>query len=127
MALQILCEALLQVVAEVACELGLEGVARLADRTRRQRPLVAMVGYGVVGAGIGVASLYWFPALFIHKPIWQIVNLILTPLLAGVVMAGIGEWRGRHKGAHTQLSTFLAGFAFAVGMAAVRYVWARGM
>jgi hypothetical protein len=123
--LQILCEAVLQVVAEIALELGLEGLARVANRTRTQHPLLALLGYSMLGATVGAFSLYPFPASFIRVDSWRVLNLVITPVLAGGLMAGIGKLRGRHRGAHTRLSTFLSGFGFALAMAAVRYFWSR--
>ncbi len=120
---QVLGELLLQLVAEVALELGLEGIARTADRSRSANPALAFLGYGLLGATAGGLSLIWFPASFILSPTWQVVNLVMTPLLAGWLMGAIGKARGRHRGAHTRLSTFLSGFGFALAMALVRYMW----
>ena len=116
---------MLQVVAEIALELGLEGLARVSDRTRSSSPALALVGYSMLGVLVGLLSLYALPTSFIRVASWRTANLAVTPLLAGILMAGIGRLRGRRSGAHTRLSTFLSGFGFALAMAAVRYFWAR--
>ena len=121
---QVLGELLLQLVAEVAVELGLEGVARAADRGRSANPALAFLGYALLGAAVGGVSLIWLPSSLIKSPTWQVVNLVITPLVAGWLMGAIGKARGRHRGAHTRLSTFVSGYGFALAMATVRYVWA---
>jgi hypothetical protein len=122
---QVLGELVLQLVAEVALELGLEGIARAADRGRSANPALAFLGYALLGAAVGGLSLVWLPSSFIRSPTWQLVNLVVTPLLAGWLMGAIGKARGRHRGAHTRLSTFLSGCGFALAMALVRYLWSR--
>src|SRR6185295_3808753 len=65
--------------------------------------------------------------LFIAPHVWRAVNLLVTPLTAGFVMSAVGRLRGRGRGAHTWLSSFMAGSGFAFGMALVRFMWAKAL
>lgn len=116
---------MLQLVAELALEIGLEGFARARHRSRSVHPAIAFFGYLLLGAAMGALSLWLFPASFIGSHTWRSLNLLLTPLLAGLVMSSVGRLRSRGKGAHTWLSTFMTGWGFAFGMAIVRYLWAK--
>jgi hypothetical protein len=113
-------EALLQLVFELLAELG---VRRLGKGQRRPSPALAIVGYGVLGALAGGCSLWLKPVLFIASPTAQVVNLVLTPLLIGGLMAQLGAWRQRRDKATVRLDRFTYAYVFALGMALVRYAF----
>lgn len=111
-------ELLLQVVAEVLFELGLRSLG--APFSKAPNPYLATIGYVLFGAIAGAMSLWAFPALFIHSSTGRIVNVVVTPLAAGALMAAIGAWRTA-KGQRTiLLDRFAYGFLFALVMALVR-------
>ena len=100
-------------------------MAKALNRTRGQRPLAALFGYGLLGAVVGCLSLLILPASFIGASSWRALNLAISPVLAGLVMSWVGRLRSRGRGAHTRLSTFWAGWGFAFGMGVMRYLWAH--
>jgi len=111
-------EILLQVVAEVLFELGLRSLG--APFSKAPNPYLATIGYVLFGAIAGALSLWAFPALFIHSPAGRIINVVVTPLVAGGAMTAIGAWRTA-KGQRTiLLDRFAYGFLFALVMALVR-------
>jgi len=111
-------ELLLQVVAEVLFELGLRSLG--APFSKAPNPYLATIGYVLFGAIAGAMSLWAFPALFIHSSTGRIINVVVTPLVAGASMAAIGAWRTA-KGQRTiLLDRFAYGFLFALVMALVR-------
>lgn len=123
--LEILGELLLQALLETLLELGFHGYIKLSDRRTKRNPLLASLGHIILGGAIGGVSLFFFPESFIHKQQIRILNLIITPVCVGLIMAVIGNVR-RKKGKETiRLEGFMYGFLFALSMAAVRYFWAH--
>ena len=116
--LEVFGELLLQVAAEVLFELGLHSLA--APFKRAVNPYLASIGYVVFGAAAGALSLWAAPTLFIASHAARIVNVVVTPVLAGGVMMAIGAWRRRHDQEPVLLDRFAYGYLFALVMALVR-------
>ena len=120
--LEIFGEILLQVFIEGLAELGLQSVT--APFRRRPHPGMAGIGYLLFGALLGATSLLVFPIHFVQGA-WRIVNLAVTPLMAGLLMCLWGRWRRRHGWALLRSDRFAYGYLFALSMALVRYWFAR--
>jgi len=114
---------LLQLCGEFLAELLGRSVREPFRRPQPINPLLAALGYALFGAVAGALSLWLFPALFVASSALRLVNLVVTPLLAGAAMALLGAWRRRHEQATIRLDTFLYGYVFALAMALVRFVW----
>lgn len=82
-----------------------------------------MIGYGIFGAIVGAISLWLLPALFISVEWLRIVNLMATPLVAGLMMERLGAWREKKDQETIRLDTFAYGFIFALAMALIRFTW----
>jgi len=109
---------------QVLFELGIRGIAEVF-KTPPASPALAATGYVILGAIAGGISLWLFPNLFIG-PTWaRWVNLILTPLVAGSAMAGVGWLRQKKGQTIMRLDTFAYGFLFALPMAVVRFTWGK--
>lgn len=122
--IDILLELLIQLGGEILIEAGFQKVAGNWDARGRPGPLLASIGYGLLGAAVGGLSLLAFPEHFIESLSWRRVNLIATPVLAGAAMSAVG-WLRRRQGKETvRLDHFAYGFIFAFGMALVRYLFA---
>jgi hypothetical protein len=123
--LQLLGEVLIQALAELGVELGLRSI-REPFRKRVINPVLAGLGYLLLGAGVGGLSLLVFPSSFVAGRAARIVSLVVTPLLAGALMGALGAWRRRREQELIRMDRFGYAFAFALGMALVRFVWAQG-
>jgi hypothetical protein len=122
--LQFIFELLLQLLGEFCCELGLRSLAEVFERRQVRNPWLASVGYFLLGAAVGGISLLIVSSTVIHNSVLRVLNLFLTPILAGLVMAAIGLLR-RRKGQYlVRLDRFGYGFVFAFGMALVRFSFA---
>ena len=110
---QLFGELVLQALGELIAELIGRSVIEPFRRSKPIRPGFAVVGYAVFGALIGAVSLWLIPALFISEPSLRIVNLLLTPIVAGLMMTRLGAWRKKNEQATTRLNTFAYGFIFA--------------
>jgi hypothetical protein len=121
--LQLLIEFLFQGLLEVLWELVSSSYKATYGRSNHH-PLVAAVGYLLVGAALGAASLLIWPDRFFQPGSIPGVSLVVGPLVAGVAMHAWGAYRKTHGHVTTNLATFLGGAAFALGTALVRFFWA---
>ena len=120
--LELLAELLFQVLGEVLVELGLQA---LAEPFRKQpNAWLAVPGYLMLGALLGGLSLWAFPHHFTRDgwPRW--VNLLFTPVLAGLVMTLLGRWRAQRGDTVLRIDRFAYGYLFALAVAVVRFKFA---
>lgn len=119
---ELLAELLFQIVGEVLVELGLHSLAQ----PFRQRPNIwlAVLGYTLLGALLGALSLWAFPSYPTRDGWPRLLNLVLTPVLAGLAMTLLGRWRARRGNAVLRIDRFACGYLFALSMAVVRFNFA---
>lgn len=126
--MELLVEILFQVCAEgllqLLGELGFRAFSEpFLPREKRSAPIAA-VAYVAFGCMLGGLSLLIAPHSLIPKAEFRMLNLIVTPILVGLVMAGLGAVR-RKKGEDVlRLDTFAYAYLFALGMTLVRWYWA---
>lgn len=114
-------EVLLQLIAEALAELGMHG---LADTTRKPRhPVWSTIGFALWGVIFAGLSLLIFPTSPIHNPDLRLVNLFLSPVLAGLAMVAIGNFRQKKGQQTTRINRFGFAFAFAFAFAATRFAF----
>jgi hypothetical protein len=94
----------------------------ISDDEQSHRGMAA-IGHLLMGAAAGAVSLlvFRFP-LVAHPPI-RGASLLLAPILTGGVLELLGRWWVRRGNVRMALFTFRGGFAFALGMALVRFVY----
>ena len=123
------CLGLLQFLGELLLQLAAEwtvGAAGHAARRRSSRPgavppWISITVWLAAGAAAGWVSLQIFPVLMIDAEWMRIANVVLTPVVAGLVMGRIGTWRKHRDMEVLRLESFACGFSFAFTMALVRY------
>ena len=121
--LQFLGEIILQMFFEILAEIGLRS---LMDIFKRQKnPILSTIGFVLLGSIAGGISLLIFPNSAIHKPVMRMINLVITPVVAGGFMMLVGRERGKRGQSLVRLDRFGYAFVFALAMAAVRYIWAE--
>ena len=113
-------EILLQIFLEVLVELGLHSTGR---SRRPVNPWLAAVGYAVLGALLGGLSLWVMPELLIPEP-GRVLNLVIAPILVGLMMVGLGAWRARRGDPVLRIDRFVYGYLFALALALVRFQFA---
>ena len=118
--LSFLGEMVLQVVFEIVAEIMGHAV-REPFKRKPLHPALAALGYALMGAVAGGVSLLIFPHSFVDSEILRGVNLIFTPVMAGLAMAAIGRWRDKRDQDLIRLDRFSYGFLFAFTMALVRF------
>lgn len=120
--LQFFFEILLQLFFEFLAELGFRSLKRVVRKTRG--PIFSMVGFVLLGGLAGWISLWLFPNYAIGDPMLRDINLMVTPIAAGLVMMLIGKMRSKRGEELVRIERFGFAFAFAAAMALVRYIWA---
>ena len=121
--LQFFGEILLQAFFELIAELGIRSFTNPSKKP--QRMVLSTIGLFLLGAMAGGLSLLIFPASPILDPNFRLLNLFLTPLVIGGFMMMLGSLRARKGQNLIRLDRFGYAFAFAFGMAMVRYIWAH--
>lgn len=94
------------------------------DRPPFQNPVVAAVGYTVLGVAAGGLSLIPFPDRFVHTSRIHGISLLVGPLITGSLMSLTGFLLRQRGKTVVQIESFSYGFAFAFGMALVRFLFA---
>ena len=129
--MEIIAEAILGFILEILIpivgEISFEAVARCLGepfRSRERRNAVAAgIGYFLIGLILGGVSLLIFPRSFVRSETFHGINLLITPLVSGLVMGAFGRWRERQGKTILRLDSFVYGFVFAFAMALVRFVY----
>ena len=115
---QILGEFLLQIAIEILVELGFHSIRE--PFRREVNPPVAITGYAILGAVLGGLSLLVLPHLLVPEQ-WRLLNLLFGPVLAGLVMVGVGAVRSRKGQSLLRIDRFAYGYIFALALAVVRF------
>lgn len=116
-------EFLLQIVVELLAEIGLRSTTE--PFRKPPNPWLAAIGYAIFGATAGGLSLFVLPEPLVQEETWRLVNLAVTPVLAGLAMAAMGSWRARRGQQTLRIDRFSYGYLFALCMAIVRFHFAH--
>ncbi|RJG07584.1 hypothetical protein D3870_17705 [Noviherbaspirillum cavernae] len=115
-------ELLLQIAVEVLVELGFHS---LAEPFRRPpNPWIAAFGYTIFGMIAGGISLFLFPSYLVEGA-WKTVNLVVTPVVVGVLMCVLGWWRSKRGEEVLRIDRFTYGYLFALSFALIRFWFAK--
>ena len=125
--LEIFFEAAFEFAAEFLASLIWRGVAAVFDTTGFKNPVLACLGFVFLGGVVGGLSLLLFPHPLVHPSRFPGLSVVISPIFAGLGMSSVGSvLRKRNKKA-LQIESFGYGFAFAFGMAVVRFSLTRGV
>ncbi len=120
--IDLLLEILIQIAGELLFELGLHAVAE--PFRKPPVPWIAAIGYALFGTLFGAISLWLVPHHMVAGAALRWLNLLLTPIAAGLSMAWLGSWRARRGQVVLRIDRFSYGYLFALCFALVRFVWA---
>ena len=119
--LQFLAELLLQAIFEAATELGFRS---FKFSFRQRHPALSALGMLLSGSVAGLTSLWPFPHSFIENPTYRLINLIATPVMAGLLMSQAGKLRAKYDQSLIAIDHFSYAFVFAIAMALIRMIFA---
>jgi len=121
--LEILLEAALEIAGEAIFVFVLTGISEALNPEESPRPVMAAVGYLLLGAATGGLSLIWFPSPLVHPSRFHGISLFISPLVTGSVMALLGSTLRKHKKRTVNLASLAYASVFAFGMALVRLLF----
>lgn len=116
-------EFLLQLCGELLLELGLRSLGETMLSREERNPVLAGIGYGLMGLIAGGLSLLMFPNAFVRSERFHGISLLISPVLTGFTMAGLGWLWERRAKERLHLDSFAYGFIFALPMAIVRFLY----
>ena len=119
--LEVVGEFLIQVVVETLIQLGFHSLAAPFKKT--PNPWVAAAGYTMFGAILGGISLLAFPTN-LAPPSWRVMNLVITPVAVGVIVALLGKRRVKRGQSMLRIDRFSYGYLFALSLGLVRFQFA---
>jgi glycerol uptake facilitator-like aquaporin len=93
---------------------------------KQPHPWLAAIGYAMIGATIGGLSLFFLPNQLM-KPMWRNINLLLTPIITGVVLAFWQSPKTLPKTVIYQNPNFYYGFIFALSWLLIRFIFAKSI
>jgi hypothetical protein len=116
-------EIFLEVAATTLFDLALRAIAKVFDTLRFANPVVASIGYTLLGTLAGGLSVFIVPHPLVHPSRLHGINLLVSPIVTGFVMSLFGSVLRRQGGKVTRIESFGYGFVFAFGMALIRYLF----
>lgn len=116
-------EFFLQLLLEALAEAGLHTLRR--DDNPAPRPWLAALGYALFGALAGAISLWLLPQHLVRDVMLRAVNVIVTPVGAGLAMCVLGTWRMQRGDTLLRIDRFAYGYLFALALALVRFFFAQ--
>jgi hypothetical protein len=118
--LSVLFEVFFEWIVQLLFELGFRLLAEAFRKGPDRHPGAAFLGYMMLGSAAGGLSVWVFPRSFIRRESLRMLNVLATPLLAGLVMSALGAYERKAGKRPLRLDSFTYGFAFALAMALVR-------
>ncbi len=122
--MEVFAEALLQIVLEALAEVGLHLARGRVEHPESRSKWRLLLGYPILGAIAGGLSLLLFSQSLAHGHYGRLATLLVSPLLAAATTVALGQWRARRGQAPVNIDRLAYAYLFALGLAAVRYVWA---
>jgi hypothetical protein len=120
-----LADLFLELAGEAILDFALRAIAQVFEDSEVSSPVLAFVGYWLLGVLTGGLSLLIFPHPLAHPSRIHGISLLINPVIAGVVMSLIGFTLRKRDKRVVQIENFGYGFAFAFGMALLRFFFAR--
>jgi hypothetical protein len=125
MFLEIFFEAAFEFAAESIGVLIWRGLAEVFDTSEFKNPMLAALGYVFLGGLAGGLSLLFFPHPLVHRSRVPGLSVFLSPVFAGLGMSLVGSTLRQWNKKPMQIESFGYGFAFALGMAHVRFFFVK--
>ncbi len=112
---ELLFEVFFQVVVEAVVALIVRSVRNVFEETNAINPILATIGYLLLGSVFGLASVRLFPHPFFQPSKFHGVSLLISPVITGMVMSHVGTMLRRKGKQAVRIESFGYGFTFALG------------
>ena len=122
---EVIFEALFEFALEAAFDLIFRAIAEVFEISELTNPLLACVGYVLLGGATGGVSLLLYPHPLFHPSRVHGISLLVSPILTGLAMWQVGSLLRTKNKKVIRIESFWYGFTFAVGMAFVRFYFTK--
>lgn len=122
---ELLFEVFFQVVVEAVVALIVRSVRNVFEETNAINPILATIGYLLLGSAFGLASVRLFPHPFFQPSKFHGVSLVISPPITGMVMSQVGTMLRRKGKQAVRIESFGYGFTFALGVAIICFILVR--
>ena len=119
--LELLLEGVLYISGDLLVELGFRSLGETITSRDERNPILAGIGYALLGLIAGGLSLLIFPEAIARSERFHGINVLVAPALAGLGMAGLGWLLERSGRRRLRIDSFVYGFIFALPMSLVRF------
>jgi hypothetical protein len=120
---QLIIEFVLQLIGEALSELGLRAIRNPLTGSTDWSRILRLVLALALGVLLGLGSLWVFPHP-LYRTRFYGIGMIVSPVLSGSFMAGVGKYLRYQNKELTMLDNFFYGFIFALAMSVTRYIYA---
>ena len=122
-ALAVIFEGALEFSGDLVTELLFRCFGHTVKPPEKRNPILAGIGYALLGLIAGGLSLLIFPNSFARTEKFHGISMLVSPVLAGLGMAGLG-WLLKRQGKRVmRLDSFIYGFIMALPIAIVRFFY----
>jgi hypothetical protein len=94
---EIFLEALFELAGEAVLDLALRALGEVFESVDRANPVLASLGYAILGSLAGGVSLFVFPHPLVRPSRVHGISLLVSPVVTGLLMSFIGASL-RHQG-----------------------------
>jgi hypothetical protein len=122
---ELFAEVIFEVLFEAFCSLSVRIIRSVFDGADNQSPILAAIGYLVLGLVAGVASIFLLPHHLVRPSRFHGISLLISPLVTGFIMSQVGAFLRRKDKATVRIESFLYGFIFALGIAVIRLAFLK--
>jgi hypothetical protein len=123
--LELVFEALFELALGAIFDLLVRSFAAFFETVEIKNSVLAFAGYSFLGAATGTLSLFIIPHPLFRPSRFHGVSLLLSPILAGLGMQQPGLLLRTKARTVLQIESFWNGFAFALGVAVVRFFFSK--
>lgn len=118
---ELLFEGLFYLGGELIVELGFRSLSETVAPRKERNPILAGIGYALLGLIAGGLSLLIFPEPLVRSGRFHGINVLVSPAIAGLGMAGLGWLLKRSGKRRLRIDSFVYGFIFALPVSLVRF------
>jgi len=122
-AAELLFEVFFQVALEAMVALIVRSARNIFEKSNAINPILAAIGYLLLGTVFGIASLRLFPHPLFHPSRFHGISLVIRPVDTGFVMSQVGIVIRRKGKQAVRIESFGYGFTFALGVAIIRFIF----
>ena len=118
---ELIFEGVLYITGDLLVEFGARSLGETIASRDERNPILAGLGYALLGLIAGGLSLLIFPEAIARSERFHGINVLVAPAMAGLGMAGLGWLLERSGKRRLRIDSFLYGFIFALPMSLVRF------